>query len=119
MSRPTALGAASGPQPQQEADRIAAVALAVPGVAGLHDGGPGAAATYLPGRRVPGVRVTDDGTAEVHVVLDVDAPVLAAAARIRDAVSVVVGGRVDVIVEDLAEPEAAHQLCGVAPARPS
>jgi len=106
VTQPTAVGAVPGPRPQQDADRIAAVALAVPGVAGLHDGGLGAAATHLPGRRVPGVRVTDDGTAEVHVVLDLDAPVLAAAARVRDAVSLVVGGRVDVVVEDVVEPDA-------------
>lgn len=97
-------GTRDTPEPQDDADRIRAVALAVPGVAGLHGGSFGEAATYLPGRRVSGVRVTGDGTAEVHVVLTLDVPVLATAARVRDAVAAVVGGRVDVVVEDVAEP---------------
>lgn len=97
-------GVHPAPEPQHAADRIRAVVLAVPGVADLHGGAFGEAATYLPGRRVPGVRLTEDGTAEVHVVLTLDVPVLATAARVRDAVAVVVGGRVDVVVEDVVEP---------------
>jgi len=109
-------GNSSGPEPQEDADRIRAVALAVPGVAGLHGGSPAEAATYLPGRRVAGVRVTGDGTAEVHVVLTLDVPVLATAARVRDAVAAVVGGRVDVVVEDLVEPPAPAQTVAPTPA---
>ena len=42
------------------ADSIAAAVLAVPGVAALHPGMFGEVGTYLPGRRVTGVRITDD-----------------------------------------------------------
>ena len=97
-------GIRPGPEAQHDADRIRAVALAVPGVAGLHGGSVGEAATYLPGRRVSGVRIAEDGTAEIHVVLTLDVPVPATAARVRDAVATVVGGRVDVVVEDVVAP---------------
>ena len=97
---------AGADDPAAVADRVAAAATGVSGVVGL-DGGPfGEAATYLPGRRVAGVRVlADDDTVEVHVVLDVAAPLLDTADRVRDAVSAVTGGRVDVVVEDVAEAD--------------
>ena len=50
------------------ADEIAAVALAVPDVTRLHAGRFGEVATYLPGRRVTGVKIGDD-LIEVHVVV--------------------------------------------------
>lgn len=87
----------------ETADRVAEAALAVPGVDSLHGGAFGEAATYLPGRRVAGVRLTESAT-EVHVVLRLDAPVLRTADRVRDAVTPLVGGRVDVVVEDVVEP---------------
>jgi len=86
----------------QTADRVAAAALGVPGVDSLHGGAFGDAATYLPGRRVSGVRLTDQAT-EVHVVLRLDAPVLLTADRVRAAVAPLVDGRVDVVVEDVVD----------------
>ncbi|MFI2105313.1 hypothetical protein ACH436_18625 [Isoptericola sp. NPDC019693] len=50
------------------AARVRAAALAVPGVATLTAGRFGEIATYLPGGRVPGVRIDDDGV-HVHVVV--------------------------------------------------
>ncbi len=50
------------------ADRVAAAVLTVRGVTGLHGGVFGETATYLPGRRVPGVRLTEDVT-DIHLSL--------------------------------------------------
>lgn len=86
--------------PAQMADQVAAAVLAVPGVAGLHTGAFGEVATYLPGRRVDGVRVRAD-RCEVHLVLSWGSPVLATADRVRAAVAPLVGTVVDVSVEDV------------------
>lgn len=88
------------------ADRVAAAVRAVPGVADLQTGTFGEVATYLPGRRVAGIRVLDD-VAEVHVVLTWGAPVLATADRVRAAVSRLVTTPVDVSIEDVVDPDAA------------
>ena len=84
----------------EPADAVAAAVTAVPGVAELHPGMFGEVGTYLPGRRVPGVRIAV-GRTEVHVSLVYGVPVRPTAARIRDAVADVVGGPVDVTVEDV------------------
>lgn len=84
-------------------DVIAAAVTAVDGVAELHGGMFGEAATYLPGRRVPGIRLGDDGT-EVHVSLLFGAPVRPTAEAVRDAVAPLVEGPVHVIVEDVVRP---------------
>ncbi|MFY0407499.1 hypothetical protein [Solicola sp. PLA-1-18] len=84
-------------------DVVADAVRSVPGVADLHAGSFGEVATYLPGRRVAGVRLTDDG-ADVHVVLTWDAPVDATADAVRRAVAAHVTGAVDVTVEDVAPP---------------
>jgi hypothetical protein len=57
---------ASTPAPNEPADRVAAAVRAVPGVADLHPGMFGEVGTYLPGRRVPGIRI-DDGAVQVHI----------------------------------------------------
>ncbi len=82
------------------ADVIAAAVTAVDGVADLHGGMFGEAATYLPGRRVPGIRLGDDGT-EIHVSLQFGAPLRATAEAVRDAVAPLVSGPVHVTVEDV------------------
>lgn len=82
------------------ADRVAAATRSVPGVAGLHPGAYGEVATYLPGRRITGVRVGDDRT-EVHVIVRFGVPVLATADAVRAAVLPLVGTRVDVGIEDV------------------
>lgn len=82
------------------ADLVAAATRSVPGVSDLHAGAFGEVATYLPGRRVTGVRMADALT-EVHVVVTMGTPVLATAAAIRAAVQPLVGTEVQVFVEDV------------------
>jgi uncharacterized alkaline shock family protein YloU len=60
----------------------------------------GEVGTYLPGRRVPGVRITDAGV-DVHVTVFFDSAVRDVAAQIRKAVSTAIGGAVNVTVEDV------------------
>jgi uncharacterized alkaline shock family protein YloU len=85
----------------EPADRIAAAVQAVPGVAGLHAGMFGEIGTYLPGRRVPGVRITD-GAVAVHVTVMFDASVRDTAAAVRSSVAALLPGTaVDVTVEDV------------------
>ena len=80
--------------------------LAVPGVSSLHAGVFGEVATYLPGRRVNGVRLGDEAC-EVHVVLDWGTPVLQTADAVRIAVEHLIDGPVDVTVQDIAAPDPA------------
>ena len=82
-------------------DVLAALVLACPAVAGLSGGPFGAAATYLPGRTVPGVRISPDNV-EVHVVARYGPTVGELAGQVRAALAgVVLGRRVDIVVEDL------------------
>jgi len=91
-------------------DAVAALVVACPAVGGLSAGPFGAAATYLPGRRVSGVRLERD-VVEAHVVLRYGATVAELAGQIRRALSgQVKGRRVDIVVEDVldrADPSAA------------
>jgi hypothetical protein len=82
-------------------DAIAAVTVACPAVAGLHEAGVLAVATYLPGRRVAGVRV-EDRRVLVSVVLASGSSVRALEEQVRNALAPHVGGRpVDVHVADV------------------
>ncbi len=93
------------PQPPgvEPADQVAAAALTVRGVTGLHGGMFGETATYLPGRRVLGVRLTENVT-DIHLTLAYGAPVFATAQQVRTAVAALVPGPVNVTVEDVAPP---------------
>ncbi len=84
----------------EQADRIAAAVLAVPGVAGLHAGSFGEVATYLPGRRVTGVRIGRDAV-DVHVSVGIDVPIRPTAAAIRRAVAALSALPINVTVEDV------------------
>lgn len=84
----------------QVADNVAQAALSVPDVTGLHPGPYGGVGTYLPGRRVTGVRLGEDLT-EVHVIVSMDADVLLVAEAIRQAVEPLVPTGVDVFVGDV------------------
>lgn len=77
--------------------------LGVPGVAGLHGGVFGEAATYLPGRRVPGVRRTESGI-EVHLTLLLGAPLRDTAEAVRAVAAPLAGGPVHITVEDVIGP---------------
>lgn len=88
----------------EPADRLAAVVRAIPGVADLHSGMFGEVGTYLPGRRVPGIRLTDD-TVQIHLSALVGSPIRDVAAAVRRAVTAEYPGlAVDVTVEDVIEP---------------
>ena len=88
------------PDPITPAEAVAAAVLAVPGVVRLHGGRFGELGTYLPGRRVTGVRLDDEGT-EVHIVVSDLVPVPETAARVRRAVSAIAPMPVRVHVEDI------------------
>lgn len=94
--------------PPVDVDAVAAAVTACPSVAHLVQGGPGEqVATFLPGRRVGGVRVTDE-VVEVHVATRWDVPIPMAAAEVRAALSAFVGSRsVAVAVDDVDDPQAA------------
>lgn len=94
-------------RPPEPADLVAAAVVSVPGVAGMHTGSFGEVATYLPGRRVNGVRLREDAT-EVHVALVYGVNVLETAEKIRSEVARLVATPVEVSIEDLvpaAEPD--------------
>jgi hypothetical protein len=87
-----------------DAGHLATVVQALPGVAGLHGGRFGEISTFLPGRRVRGVRIRDD-----LVTIGVVARDAAAVPRLGDEVRAALGplGRpVDVWVGDIAAPAA-------------
>ena len=91
-----------------DVDAVAARVAACPSVAHLVQGGPGEqVATFLPGRRVGGVRVTEE-TIEVHIATRWDAPIPAAAAEVRSALTGLAGTRsITVAVDDVDDPQAA------------
>lgn len=97
------------------ADAVAGIVLAVPGVAGLHPGMFGEVATYLPGRRVVGVRIGDEHV-DVHITVVSDIAVRATAASVRAAVAAALPGRaVDVTVEEVATEQLSDDLNAVGP----
>ncbi|WP_363326092.1 hypothetical protein [uncultured Pseudokineococcus sp.] len=81
--------------------------LAAPGVVDLHGGPLGEVGTYLPGRRVAGVRLGDGSRpSEVHVVASTAAPLAQTAAAVHAALAPLVAltGPVHVVVGDVAPP---------------
>lgn len=87
-------------------DRVAAAALGCPLIADLTGGRFGEVATYLPGRRLVGVRAVD-GEIEIHVVARWGAPLPDVAQAVRAAVSPHVGATpVAVFIDDIELPEA-------------
>jgi hypothetical protein len=86
------------------ADAIASAVRRCPAVADLHGGGPVRVATFLPGRRVNGVRVDDDRV-QVSVVAAYGIPLTALADQVRSAVAALTGARqIDVHIADLQLP---------------
>ena len=74
-------------------DRVAAAVLEHPAVAGLHGGDFGDITTYLPGRRVDGVRLAGaDAAAAVGVVLRLGDPLPQVVDQVRGRVTAVLGG---------------------------
>lgn len=122
----SALAAAAGPRssarraprptPLPEESLATAVA-ACHGVAGLSGGAFGEVATYLEGRRVSGVRLTDEAV-EVHVVAQWGVPLREVAQEVRAACArVIPGRRVDVTFDDVDIDDPAPQPARPRPAR--
>lgn len=94
--------------PGQLAQAVAAAVRAHPAVADL-DGGPfGAIASYLPGRRVLGVRIGEarigepPGPVEISVVARLGTPLPQLATELRDVITTVIGSRpVEVTINDV------------------
>jgi hypothetical protein len=86
------------------AEAIAEAVRRCPAVADLHSGGLVQVATYLPGRRIDGVRLEDDRVL-VSVVAAYGVPLLALTEQVRAAALPLSGGRrVDIHVADLRLP---------------
>ena len=93
---------ASSPDSGFDAEGVAAAAAACPSVSRLTAGSLGVeVATYLPGRRVRGVRL-DGGTVEVHVAALDGVPLPRVGEEVRAAVAPLVGtASVSVYIDDL------------------
>jgi len=101
---PPTAQAGSG-DPADAADAVRDAVLGVPGIASMHGGPFADVATYLPGRRVTGVRLDPDRT-EVYVVVSSDTPIPGVADAVRGAVQQVRPEPVDIYVEGLDIPDA-------------
>ncbi|WP_019853566.1 hypothetical protein [Actinopolyspora mortivallis] len=88
------------------AERLAEAALGHPCVVRLDGGEYGTLATYLPGRRVTGVRFPPDGPPEVGVVLRLSRPVPEIVTELRARLEELTGqDSVNITVSDVIAPE--------------
>jgi hypothetical protein len=104
-----------------DVDAVATAVRRCPGVEDLRGGPPQLIATYLPGRRVEGVRI-DQRAVVVQVRARWGAPVSDLSAQIRSALRPLVAGRrIDIVVADMADPPppsyAPPAIPGAKPAR--
>lgn len=92
------------------AERIAGAVLAHPAVVGLDAGPYGAIASYLPGRRVDGVRIAEDDSAvELAITVEFGQQLPSVARQLRAMVREVAGDvRVDVTIVDLVQVDLAQ-----------
>ena len=107
MTAPASRTAVAGASAEDAlAERVAAAVTAHPAVARLHGGIYNDVATYLPGRKLVGVRISERGApVEVAVVLRCDRPIPETVAALRSEVSRLCGGaRVDITVADVVLP---------------
>lgn len=99
-------------------DAVAAAVVSCPAVAGMAGGLYGEVATYLPGRRLPGLRLAGDEL-EVHVTARWGTPLPAVADAVRDAVAPLVDGLpVAVYIDDIEVPGTADAESSVSSAAP-
>ncbi|QIM22343.1 Asp23/Gls24 family envelope stress response protein [Phycicoccus sp. HDW14] len=94
----------SGAPTGELVDRVAEAVRSVPGVVDLHGGALGEAVTLLPGRRVAGIRQSDDDT-EVHISVEHGSRIREVADAVRQSVRAVTGSAVTVVVEDVVVPD--------------
>lgn len=91
-------------RPDVHPEDVARAVVACPDVARLSEGAVAEVASYLPGRRVPGVRIADDGV-DVHIVARWGRPLPDVGEAVAAAVAPVAGGRaVRVFVDDIDVP---------------
>ena len=84
--------------------RLAAAVDAAPSVISRSAGTFGVVAVHLPGSRVEGIRHTDAGHLEVHVVMAADSTVSLVEADVLAAVrSVGISEPIDLFIDDIAE----------------
>jgi len=95
-----------------DVDAVAAAVRSCPAVDDL-DGGPlEGVATYLPGRRINGIRISDSRL-EVHVRGVWNVPIAEIASQIRSVLAGLTGGRlIDIVLTDVADPGQAKMLPG-------
>lgn len=88
-----------------DVDAVAAAATACPGVDSLDGGAVGSVVSYLPGRRVAGIRIgADSVTVQAKIVWGI--PVAEAGHQIQQAVAgLVANRRVDVVISDISVPD--------------
>ena len=87
-----------------DAEAVAERALQSRSVSGLYPGGAVEVATYLPGRKISGVRVREDEV-EVHVVARWSLPLTEVAEDVRALVAPLAGGLpVSVYIDDVDAP---------------
>ena len=95
-----------------DADAVAAAVLGCAGVAGLDGGRFGEVASYLPGRKVTGV-VVSDGRVKVQIRSRWGAPAPELAALITTVLMPLTGSRpVDVVIADIDDPPFPPDLTG-------
>lgn len=100
-ARPLASGVVDG----VDVDEVHDAVLACPGIAGLGGSTPGALATYLPGRRVMGIRVNPESI-ELEVATRWGAAATQVAAALHAGLQNLAGGRrIDVTIVDIELPE--------------
>ncbi len=100
--------AEQSPAGAELADQIVVAVTSVPGVAAMHSGRFGEVATYLPGRRVAGVRIRSD-LVEVHVTLTWGTDLRSTADAVRAAAEPVAGRAVHVVIQDVLGPHEAAE----------
>jgi len=104
MTSPVGVPAPSAVIDGVDIDAVAAAVRACPAVEDLDGGRVGEVATYLPGRRVPGVQVGSD-TVLVQVRGRWGVPAVEVATQIRRALAALTAGRrIDVVLADLGDP---------------
>ena len=87
-----------------DVDAVHDLVALCPGIAGVGSGLPGAMATYLPGRRIPGVRVNPDSI-ELEVSIRWESSAEQVAALLRSRLGrLVAGRRIDVTFVDIELP---------------
>ena len=98
-------------------DAVMAAVVACPSVAGMAGGPFGEVATYLPGRRLPGVRLAADEL-EIHVVARWGPSLPDVADAVRQAVVPLAGGwPVTVYIDDIEVPDAGVEAPVAVPGR--